>query len=600
MARRAKKPEETERIQQSKAGNRPLKYEIQLNEEQKEAKALILNNEITILTGKAGSGKAQPLYSKVLTPEGWKQMGELKVGDEVVNPDGGNSIIKGIFPQGKKKNFKISFSDGSSTECCDEHLWNVKTYLSRNKWRGSKNNLSKVNSEFETKKLSELMNNLIYKDRINYSIPITEAIKFKKKEYIIEPYLLGLLIGDGGLTGHSITYSSEDEELLNYINNCLESTNCSLKEIKNNKKYFEGRISSPRGENNFINEELINLNLKNKNSKDKFIPEIYKFGSIEQRLELLQGLMDTDGSTTGISTTFHTSSKQLRDDFIELVRSLGGVATYSIKKPKYKYKGKTYDGQEHYNISIKLPEDINPFKLKRKAEKYILKSKYGPIRYITNIEYIGEEEMQCILVSNDNHLYITDDYIVTHNTMLAVQTAIDQLFKKQIKKIYITRPAVTREDHGFLPGDLSEKLDPYLKPIYDNIERLCGEEKCKNLLNGTALEIAPIAFMRGRTIEDGILIIDEAQNVDDESLKMCLTRIGKSGKIVVCGDTAQIDLRRKSDSGLDFLVKMSSKITGIAHANLKSNHRNPIVEQILELYEQRDMSEKERKLNKGN
>ncbi len=584
-AKKPERPEETERIQKAIVRQRgPLKYEIELNEEQKAAKRLILENQITILTGKAGSGKAQPLCSKILTPNGWITMGSIKKGDSVITQSGEVTFVTDIFPQGEKEIFKISFSDGSSTMCCKEHLWNVKDCKLRNKWRGPHNNLVKIETEYKTIELTEIIDNLYYNDRLNYSIPIVKPVQFMNKNLKLDPYFLGLILGDGGTT-HAVTWSSQDEELIVQVENYVKIFGCTLNLKKQTGFFKEFTITSTRGEKNKILDLLREIDCFGHKSENKFIPDQYKFSSIGDRIALLQGLMDTDGSTTGISTSFHTSSPQLRDDVIELIRSLGGTATFNSKIPKYKYLGKILEGRQHYNLSIRLV-DINPFRLKRKADKYINKTKYSPTRYITNIESIGKMEAKCISIADESHLYVTDDYIVTHNTLVAVITALDMLFKKEIKKIFITRPVVTREEIGFLPGNIADKMDPFLVPIYDNLNKVYRDTDVINkLIEDKSIDIAPIAYIRGRTIDNAVLIVDEAQNIDDESCEALLTRTGKTGKVIVCGDSRQIDLKTKVLSGLNLLVRMSDGIEGIAYLDLKKNHRSPLVEKIIEFYE---------------
>jgi phosphate starvation-inducible PhoH-like protein len=213
----------------------------------------------------------------------------------------------------------------------------------------------------------------------------------------------------------------------------------------------------------------------------------------------------------------------------------------------------------------------------------------GPIKYQLEL---NEEQREAKALIYNNAITILTGKAGSGKTLAAVITGLDMVFKKEIKKIYITRPVVTREDIGFLPGDIASKLDPFLVPIYDNLKRCYNEEKINQLIENKVIEIAPISFMRGRTIEDGILIIDEAQNIDHESFKMCLTRIGRNGKVVACGDSAQIDLKKKNFSGLEFLVSIAGKVPSMAHLDLKSNHRNEIVEHILKQYEEKDAAEK--------
>lgn len=213
----------------------------------------------------------------------------------------------------------------------------------------------------------------------------------------------------------------------------------------------------------------------------------------------------------------------------------------------------------------------------------------GPIKYQLEL---NDEQREAKRLIYNNQITILTGKAGSGKTLAAVITALDLIFKKELKKIYITRPVVTREDIGFLPGAIEDKLDPFLVPIYDNLRRCYNEDKIAQMIELKTIEIAPISFMRGRTIEDGILIIDEAQNIDHESFRMCLTRIGKNGKVVACGDSAQIDLKKKHFSGLEFLVSIAERVPGMAHLDLKSNHRNPIVEFILKEYEDKDAADK--------
>ena len=375
-----------------------------------------------LFTGPTGCGKAGSLDSKLLTPTGWIYMKNVKLGDKVITQSGKPTKVTGVFPQGKKEIFKISFSDGASTECCEEHLWAVKNFMQRNNYQKKKGIKIKKEKEFEILQLKDFKNHLLYSNtHKNYSIPIVKPVEFEKIDSMLDSYFIGLLIGDGGLT-QGINFSSEDEELINYIKKYIKKFNCYFKEDKKRGKTIQGNISSFKRPN-IILEELKKMGLIGCKSIDKFIPNQYKYSSIEDRINLLQGLMDTDGHTSGISTTFHTSSSKLRDDVIELVRSLGGIAVFNKKIPKYKYKDEILLGQEHYNISIKFSEGLSPFRLKRKSQKYIAKTKYLPIRYIINVESIGYKEAQCISVEDESHLYITDDYIVTHNTQAAINIA---------------------------------------------------------------------------------------------------------------------------------------------------------------------------------
>jgi phosphate starvation-inducible PhoH-like protein len=170
-------------------------------------------------------------------------------------------------------------------------------------------------------------------------------------------------------------------------------------------------------------------------------------------------------------------------------------------------------------------------------------------------------------------------------TLLACQIALEKLFMKEVDKVIITRPTVSKEEIGFLPGDLREKMDPWVQPIYQNMYALYDKVKIEQLINDGQIEIVPLSFMRGRTFLDAIVIVDEAQNVTHEQMEMIVTRLGLRSKMIICGDDAQVDLKAKRDSGFRFLYTASKKIKNLEAISLKTNHRNPIVEDLVELYE---------------
>jgi len=169
-------------------------------------------------------------------------------------------------------------------------------------------------------------------------------------------------------------------------------------------------------------------------------------------------------------------------------------------------------------------------------------------------------------------------------TLLAVQIALDLLFNREIEKVVITRPTVAKEDIGFLPGDLKEKMDPWLAPIYSNLEMIYDKDKIEKLLSEGIIEVLPFPFMRGRTLVNSCVIVDEAQNVTMSQMEMVLGRLGVDSKLIICGDTSQIDLKNKKESGLDFLNTISARVDGVKVITLKKNHRHPIVPDILDVY----------------
>lgn len=205
-----------------------------------------------------------------------------------------------------------------------------------------------------------------------------------------------------------------------------------------------------------------------------------------------------------------------------------------------------------------------------------------PIKF--NIQ-LNEEQKQAKSLIIDNPAVVIKGMAGSGKTLIAVQAGLDMLFNKEVEKIIITRPTVSKEEIGFLPGDLREKMDPWLAPIYHNLYMLYGKEKIDKEVEKGNIEIVPFAFMRGRTFTDSFVIVDEAQNVTHEQMETVLGRLGKGSKMVVCGDIAQIDLKSKKDSGLSFLSRVEEHVKGFKIISLKSNHRHEIVAPILKVYQ---------------
>src|SRR6056300_1075772 len=171
-------------------------------------------------------------------------------------------------------------------------------------------------------------------------------------------------------------------------------------------------------------------------------------------------------------------------------------------------------------------------------------------------------------------------------TLLAVQVALDGLIRRHYEKIIITRPTVSKEEIGFLPGDLREKMDPWVQPIYQNMFTLYDKVKIEKLIEEGKIEIVPVSFMRGRTFLNSVVIVDEAQNVTHEQMEMIVTRIGLRSKMIICGDDGQVDLKSKRDSGFRFLYTAARKVKNMLGVTLMQNHRDPIVDDLLYIYEE--------------
>ncbi|MDD1443931.1 PhoH family protein [Dolichospermum sp. ST_sed3] len=216
--------------------------------------------------------------------------------------------------------------------------------------------------------------------------------------------------------------------------------------------------------------------------------------------------------------------------------------------------------------------------------KQIFKEKRKPKNPITFKLTLNEEQKLAKQVILDSPVTLLRGMAGSGKTLVACQVALDLVFKKDAERIIITRPTVAKEEIGFLPGDLKEKMDPWLAPIYANLYMLYDKVKIDKMIQDNQIEIVPFAFMRGRTFPDAVVIVDECQNITHGQTEMILGRLGKGGKMIFCGDITQTDLKNRKDSGIGFFTRMEENIKGVKIFTLKTNHRHEIVEPILKLY----------------
>jgi len=207
----------------------------------------------------------------------------------------------------------------------------------------------------------------------------------------------------------------------------------------------------------------------------------------------------------------------------------------------------------------------------------------NPIKFKISLNEEQKEAKQKIL---DSTLTLLAGRAGSGKTLLACQVALDGLIRRHYSKIIITRPTVSKEEIGFLPGDLREKMDPWIQPIYQNMYALYDKVKVEKLIEDGKIEIVPLAFMRGRTFLDSCIIVDEAQNVTHEQMEMISTRIGLRSKMIICGDDHQVDLKSKRESGFRFLYSAARKVKNMCSITLMQNHRDPIVDNLIEIYEE--------------
>jgi replicative DNA helicase len=369
--------------------------------------------ELIIVAGRPSMGKAQPLDARIKTTTGWKEMGEVQVGDALASIDGTPSIVTGVFPQGELQVYRVSFSDGRSTECCAEHLWRIH-YRSWDEPR-----------VVTTAKLIEMLSRKRYQGRL--WVDQVEGEFGHHDPLPVDPWVLGALIGDGSVGGRTPVFSSASEEMVErmhaQIGEGMRINYSQGYDFRLVNASFAGREGGGRKQNP-ITEGLRELGLWGLGSHQKFIPATYMQANRMARLNLLRGLLDTDGWVEKWgSVRFCTASYRLAEDVVELVRSLGGWATLHDKRTSYSYKGEKREGRAAFVVNIHHHDPRSLFLLSEKRDRLPARWAKSCKPVIKSIAPTRTAPVQCISVSHPSRLYVTDDYVVTHNTAFSLNVA---------------------------------------------------------------------------------------------------------------------------------------------------------------------------------
>ena len=376
-------------------------------------------SDLIILAARPAMGKAQPLDAQVLTEDGWKRMGDLQFGDRLASVDGQPSRVAGIFPQGEKQVYRVTFSDDRSTECCDEHLWKVM-------YRGW--DAPRV---LTTAKLRQMLTRKRYQGRVWID---TFSGEFGHRATLpLDPWVLGALLGDGTLA--RLCISTADAELLVRMQARLGPElqlvvsggyDYRIRRVSSRwQKGVQGVVPNP------VREALVALGLNGKRSHEKFIPPMYLSANREARLDLLRGLIDTDGWVEAHgSVCFATVSEQLAQDVATLTRSLGGICRIRPPRRKYVVQGDTRtEARPAYVLTLTLDDAQSMTTLARKQVRAGYKTTRQRRLTVTSIEPTRVAETQCIAVTHPDRTYVTDEFVVTHNTSLALGIAANAALK---------------------------------------------------------------------------------------------------------------------------------------------------------------------------
>ena len=365
-------------------------------------------NSVDVIAARPKTGKAQPMDSVIQTPNGFKYMKDIKPGDEVCTPFGGVTTVESIHPQGVLPVYKVKFRGKESVECCGDHLWEVV----HSRWQDKHLKTTKEISK-------DLFRPEGQKRRPKWVVKLPEPVFRHEKPVPIDPWLLGVLIGNGCLR-HAVCLSTAEQEIVDSISAILPDDYAINRMPGTEIDYRISRLSK-NGQGNVFKAHLDNLGLMGHLSKDKFVPEIYKYNSIEVRLALVQGLLDTDGSAdkSGRSIEYSTASEVLADDFCDMVNSLGFLTTKC--KRFTKCEGKWFPS---WRVHVKGDDTSKLFRLKRKKGRCAKRQRRPLKRPILDIVPAGYKQCQCIKLADPRGLYLTNHYVVTHNTQLVDSVAL--------------------------------------------------------------------------------------------------------------------------------------------------------------------------------
>jgi len=374
---------------------------------------------VNLIGARLKQGKAQPLDALIYTPNGPKRMGDIQIGDEICGPNNDVRKVIAIHPQGDKDVYQIKFRNNDVVECCEDHLWRVfDTHLNK----------------YYTLSTQKIASRLL---RVKYSfwavdLPIT---KYTNQKVPLDPYLIGLFLGDGGLT-NAIVLTTADAQIAQYLRDNIDTDyniNCSCKIGQNNKSLSYQVTSGRGGKYNKYFEIFRLLDLFGKNSHNKFIPDVYKYNSYEVRLAVIQGLMDTDGYVDeNNNCEYTTTSEKLANDFKEVAQSIGMLCNIT---PRYT----TYGSKRFLSFRIKISCNDNSilFRLQRKKDRCKPRIKRTLKKRIESITKVRRAECQCITVDNPDGLYITNNHTITHNSFWCVNVGLYISGRLQIPVLYV-------------------------------------------------------------------------------------------------------------------------------------------------------------------
>lgn len=465
----------------------------------------IMEEDIISFIGRPAMGKAQPLTSQVLTPTGFKLMRDMKVGDKLTSVDGQESEVLAIHPQGYKPTYRLHFQDDRSVEASADHLWEVFY----REWF--------TPAVLTTVQLIALLSKQRYQGRL--SIRLFSGHWGEEKSFQLHPYALGALIGDGCFVAKDPRFSSADENIVTLLSLYLARVGCKVTFIKN----YDFSVSSPGYTKNQLKLILKHYGLWGKKSEAKFIPEEYMQACRGQRVELLRGLFDTDGTVGKTGTVqYSSSSKKLAEQVQELIRSIGGKARIYLKKTKC---------LDNYIVTAVLADRKEVFHLERKKALAVKKTRHTNHRLVlTHIEQVQNQECQCLAVSHPSKLYVTDDFVVTHNTWKLLKTGIHNWKVLKNNVLFVSMemgalPITQRISAMYAGTNISQlKLSGYASPTYkkfvDGLKQMVTEEGDFYVVDGNLAASVEDIYTLAVQLQCKVILVDGAYLLRHKNAKL--------------------------------------------------------------------------------
>jgi hypothetical protein len=488
--------------------------------------------DFVLYGGAAGGGKMEKITNKVLTPFGYKMIGELKPGDLVINPrNGGACKVIMAHPIQEVETWLVTFDDGSQVECCKDHLWAYRCSGKRNKNFDRQRRMGEVDDWLGGFKVGTTEEIKKYVDRAKeqqkrgtrpnwVNIPVARATeftvtcKYPEGRWPVDPYLLGVLIGDGCLCGGTISFTTVDEEIVDNIKKIVEP---------------EGYVSPCSDGKDYVihldglRRKLKRLRVDGCRSWEKFIPEAYKIAPLSIRIPLMAGLLDTDGYVDSRGEiSYCTTSKQLADDVAWLARSLGAYAKITTKTPTYTLHGEKKKGRLAYNVWIKPHDPKMFFRLTRKFDRAI-ERQTQPLKQIVSIENLGfKQKMRCITVDTTDGLYITgEEFTVTHNSFAILVDALQYANNYKGSKQLILRETFPELERSLIM--VSQQLYPNEIAQYD------ASNHKWYFYNGSIIEFGFLEndtdVQKYQSAEYDRILIDEGSHMSEYRIRYMRSRI---------------------------------------------------------------------------